>query len=101
MSYSTMSSTLFDEKAYISEALRKVHWDYASSIRIILYRHYMSEIGHDLEKEAAIFESYRKAGETFHISLYEILYFKVNKAIDDGEMDIYYDDNEFDIICDV
>jgi len=101
MSYSAMSSPLFDEKAYVSAALHKVYWDYANSIRNVIYRHYMSEIGNDVEKEAAIFESYRNAGETAYISLYELLYFKVDKAIDNGEMDVYYADNDVEIICDV
>lgn len=91
MSYSTMSSTLFDEKAYISAVLEKVYWDYGNSILSIIYHHYMEEIGRDVEKEKAILDSYRNAGETFHKSLYDILYFKVNKAIDNGEMDVYYE----------
>jgi hypothetical protein len=61
----------------------------------------MSEIGNDAEKEAAIFESYRNSGETAYISLYELLYFKVDKAIDNGKMDVYYADNDVEIICDV
>jgi hypothetical protein len=61
----------------------------------------MSEIGNDVEKEAAIFESYRNSGETAYISLYELLYFKVDKAIDSGEMDVYFPDNDVEIICDV
>ena len=101
MSYSAMSSPLFDEKAYVSAALHKVYWDYANSIRNVIYRHYMSEIGNDAEKEAAIFESYRNSGETAYISLYELLYFKVDKAIDNGEMDVYYADNDVEIIFDV
>lgn len=94
-----MSSTMFDEKAYISSVLEKIYYDYGNSILSIIHRHYMTEIGKDAEKEEAILATYRDAGDTLHKSLYDILYFKINKAIDDGEMDVYYEcaDVEVDV----
>lgn len=93
MPYLPMPSTTFDEATYISTALAKIHYDYSSRIDKIILDHYMEEIGHDLEREAAIYESYRSKGETPYRSLYDILYFAVNKAIDSEEMYSFYPDD--------
>lgn len=96
MPYSTMTSTTFDEATYISAALDKIYYDCAKCIDRIILDHYMQEIGHDLAKEAAIFESYLSTANTPYRTLYDILYFKVNNALDSEEMGAYYsqDDNQ-------
>ena len=93
MPYSPMTSTTFDEATYISTALAKIQCDYSTRIDRIILDHYMVEIGHDLEREAAIYDSYRSKGETPYRSLYDILYFAVNKAIDSDEMHSFYLDD--------
>jgi len=90
MAYTMMTSTTFNEAKYISAALEKIYYDYSTRIDRIILDHYMLEIGHDLEKEAALLESYRNEGKATHGTLYDILYFKVNKAIDGEEMESYY-----------
>jgi len=85
-----MASNTFDEAKYISAALEKIYYDYSTRIDRVILDHYMLEIGNDLEKEAALLESYRKEGMATHRTLYDILYFKVNKAIDGEEMESYY-----------
>lgn len=90
MTYSSMASTSFNEKLFISEVLKAIYYDYATSIDRIVARYYMIEFANDIEKKNATIENYRKTGEFPLRSLYYILYFKVNKAIDDGEIDMYY-----------
>lgn len=93
MTYLEMASTTFNEKTFIAEVLKTYYYDYAESINTIFARHYFREFGNDIEKKNATIESYTKTGEYQIRTLYDILYFKVNKAIDDGEMDVYYGDH--------
>ena len=94
MPYLPMTSTTFNEATFISTVLEKIHFDYASSIDRVILNHYMQEIGHDLEKEAAIYASYRNEGKTSYGTLYDTLYFAVAQAIDSEEMHSYYPDED-------
>jgi|694.fasta_scaffold33703_3 hypothetical protein len=85
MTYSAMASTTFNEKTYISKVLKAIYYEYTMSIDKIITHFYMLEFGNDVEKKQATLEAYHKAGELKTKTLYSILYFKINKAIDTGE----------------
>ena len=88
-----MTSTTFDEASYVRNILEEIYYNASMKIDRIILNHYMKEIGDDQEKEAALFESYRKEGKATHNTLYDTLYFKVNKEIDGDGMSCYYADD--------